>query len=161
MLAVLLRGKEVFMTARNVCLALLSLLLLAFLGVAQQKEDKGVVIKQVPITYVEPTGGQEMYTAYCAVCHGVDGKGVGPATPALKTLPPDLTTLAKRNNGKYPALHVSQTIKGDIAMPSHGDKDMPVWGRPFRSLQKGATADADVQMRLHALTDYIETLQQK
>jgi hypothetical protein len=35
--------------------------------------------------------GQEMYTNYCAVCHGTDGKGGGPAS-ALKA-PADPTTL--------------------------------------------------------------------
>jgi mono/diheme cytochrome c family protein len=149
------------MTARNISLGFLFPLLLAFLSLAQQKEVKQVEIKKVPITHTDPTSGQEMYTAYCAVCHGTDGKGVGPATPALKTAPPDLTTLTKRNNGKYPALHVAQIIKGDIASPAHGDKDMPVWGRAFRSLQSGTTFEADVQRRISSLNGYIESLQEK
>jgi mono/diheme cytochrome c family protein len=120
-----------------------------------------VEIKTVPIKHVDPSSGEKMYVTYCAVCHGTDGKGVGPATPALKTPPSDLTTLAKRNGGKYPALQVVQTIKGDVALPAHGDKNMPVWGRAFRSLHAGAdpSVEPDVQMRITNLTNYIESLQ--
>ena len=149
------------MTARKTCLGLLTLFLLVFFCVAQQTEDKKVTIKKVPIRDVDPASGREMYTAYCAACHGVDGRGVGPATPALKTPPPDLTTLAKRNNGKYPDLRVSQTIKGDVASPVHGDKDMPVWGYSFRSLHTGSAPDVEVQKRLYGLTTYIGSMQEK
>jgi mono/diheme cytochrome c family protein len=40
-----------------------------------------------------------MFRSYCAVCHGLDAKGSGPAAPALKMEPADLTTLAKENQG--------------------------------------------------------------
>jgi mono/diheme cytochrome c family protein len=137
---------------------LVGALLLVFgcLCTAQKAE-----IKTVPIKHVDPSSGEKMYVTYCAVCHGTDGKGVGPATPALKTPPSDLTTLAKRNGGKYPALQVVQTIKGDVALPAHGDKNMPVWGRVFRSLHAGAdpSVEPDVQMRITNLTNYIESLQ--
>ena len=47
------------------------------------------------------SGGQ-MFLSYCAPCHGKDAKGGGPMAPALKATPSDLTTLSKRNNGKFP-----------------------------------------------------------
>src|SRR5713101_3052138 len=56
-------------------------------------------------------------TAYCAVCHGTDGKGGGPAATALKVPPTDLTLLSKNNGGKYPALKVTGAIHGDSAFP--------------------------------------------
>ena len=40
---------------------------------------------------------------YCAPCHGYDGKGSGPVAGTLKTTPPDLTELATRNGGAFPA----------------------------------------------------------
>ncbi|MBZ5572099.1 MAG: cytochrome c [Acidobacteriia bacterium] len=49
---------------------------------------------------MSPASGQQMYSAYCAVCHGNDGKGGGPAAEALKVPPPDLTVLARKNGGK-------------------------------------------------------------
>ena len=149
------------MTARNICVAALSLFFLAFLCLAQQKKVQTVEIKKIPIADVDPTSGEQMYVSYCAACHGRDGKGHGPAVPALKTPPPDLTTLAKRNHGEYPALQVMQTIRGDVGSPAHGDKDMPVWGPAFRSLHFAGDPSIEVQRRISSLNGYIESLQQK
>ena len=62
----------------------------SFWGASQQNE-----IRHVPVKATSPASGPEMYTSYCAVCHGLDGKGNGPAAEALKVPPPDLTALAK------------------------------------------------------------------
>ena len=56
----------------------------------------------MPVKPTSPASAQEMYTAYCAVCHGKDGKGNGPAAEALKVPPPDLTILARKNENNYP-----------------------------------------------------------
>src|SRR5208282_790082 len=56
--------------------------------------------------------GKGSYTRYCAVCHGVDGKGNGPYADLLTTKPTDLTQLAKKNDGKFPALRVARVIDG-------------------------------------------------
>ena len=45
----------------------------AAFGIAQT----GPVIKQVPVSPTSPASGKQMYNSYCAVCHGVDGRGVG------------------------------------------------------------------------------------
>src|SRR5215471_2808584 len=58
-------------------------------------------INHVPLTPTSPASGQEMFAAYCAVCHGTNGKGNGPATPALKTPPANLTRLAVSHNGIF------------------------------------------------------------
>jgi mono/diheme cytochrome c family protein len=63
-------------------------------------------IRRMPIKYIEPTSGVQMFKSYCAACHGPEGKGDGPAAEFLKKTPPDLSKLAQRNNGKYPADHV-------------------------------------------------------
>jgi mono/diheme cytochrome c family protein len=123
----------------------------------QAQSDK--VIKHVPIKSTSPTSGKDMYTAYCAVCHGTDGKGGGPAASALKTPPTDLTLLSKNNGGKYPALKVSSAIRGEGALPAHGSKDMPVWGSLFWSMSAGH--EGEVQQRVANLTNYIESLQAK
>ena len=102
------------------------ILCLTVLGASQQKE-----IGHVPVKPASPSSGAEMYTAYCALCHGTDGKGHGPAADALKVPSPDLTMLAKRNGGTYPSNHVRSAIEGDLRLPAHGSKEMPVWGSLF------------------------------
>ena len=121
---------------------------------AQQKE-----VKHVPIKPTSPASGSEMYANYCAVCHGKDGKGGGPAADALKVPPTDLTTLSKRNGGKFPSAHVASAIRGDVNLPAHGSKEMPVWGPLFGRLSQGHPAE--VQQRIANLSAYIESLQVK
>ena len=115
-------------------------------------------VKKMPVPYTSASSGKDMYVAYCASCHGNNGKGDGPAASALKSISTDLTQLAARNKGKFPENHVVQTIKGDVNMPSHGSKDMPVWGPIFASM--GTTSDGSMQLRIRNLTKYIASLQQ-
>jgi mono/diheme cytochrome c family protein len=117
------------------------------------------VIKHVPVTATSPTSGQEMYKTYCAVCHGEDGKGNGPAATALKATPTDLTTLAKKNGGKFPDMKVSATLRGEADVPAHGTREMPVWGQLFWTMSHGH--EGEVQQRVANLTKYIESLQEK
>jgi mono/diheme cytochrome c family protein len=117
------------------------------------------VIKHVPVKPTSAASGSEMYKAYCAVCHGLDGRGRGPAADALKVPPTDLTSLAKNNGGKYPALRVTSSVRGEANTPAHGTAEMPVWGHLFRSMSGGH--DAEVQQRVANLTEYIEGMQAK
>ena len=116
-------------------------------------------INKTPAHYTPPSSGKGMYLAYCASCHGKDGKGAGPAASAVKIAPVDLTVLAARNGGIFPENHVAQTIRGDSNTPSHGSKDMPVWGPIFGAI--GTKSDGVVQLRVRNLTKYIESLQEK
>jgi mono/diheme cytochrome c family protein len=116
-------------------------------------------VKKVPAPYIDPSSGKGMYTAYCASCHGADGKGMGPAEPALKIVPTNLTLLAAKNGGTFPEAHVMQVIRGDSATAAHGNKDMPVWGPVF--LQMSGHDTAQVQQRIRNLTKYLELIQQK
>jgi mono/diheme cytochrome c family protein len=130
--------------------------------VAAQDQTQGQpekVIKHVTVKSTSPVSGKDMYTAYCAVCHGTDGKGGGPAASALKVPPNDLTLLSKNNGGKYPSLKVSSSIRGESTTPAHGSKDMPVWGSLFWSMSSGH--EGEVQQRVTNLTRYIESLQAK
>lgn len=115
-------------------------------------------IKKVPATYTSPSSGKEMFDAYCASCHGLSGKGDGPAAPALKTKPTDLTLLARQNGGTFPAMRVMSSIQ-DVTQNVHGSKDMPVWGPIFSSV--GNATPGIVKMRISNLTKYIESLQAK
>ena len=133
---------------------LISLVAAGTLGAQAAKE-----IKKVPLTQTSPVSGEEMFRTYCAVCHGVDGRGAGPAADALKKSPANLTQLAVHSNGKYPQERVAQAITGNAQIAAHGSPEMPVWGDLFKSLNAGS-ADL-VQLRIVNLTSYIKTLQAK
>jgi len=132
---------------------------LAIPTAAQDQQESKPAIKHIPIRATSPASGKEMFKTYCAVCHGVDGTGNGPAAQALKVPPSDLTRLSQKNDGKFPALKVSSAIRGDLNLPAHGSQDMPVWGRLFRTVSGGH--DSEVQQRVANLTEYVESLQAK
>jgi len=140
------------------CLAMFVLIALFGLMVLAQSKPQPV-IKNVPCTETSAASGQEMYKAYCAVCHGANGKGGGPAAPAMKVPPTDLTLLSKNNGGKYPSLKVVSSINGETTLPAHGSREMPVWGQLFWSMSGGH--QGEVQQRTVNLSNYIETLQAK
>jgi mono/diheme cytochrome c family protein len=102
--------------------------------------------------------GPDLFRSYCASCHGLDGKGNGPVSSALKTQPADLTTISRRNGGIFPVDRVSKIIAGDELVTAHGSREMPVWGPIFHQIE----LDRDFgDVRLHNLTKYIESIQQK
>jgi mono/diheme cytochrome c family protein len=109
----------------------------------------------LPLLSIE---GKDSYASYCAACHGKDGKGDGPAAPALKQRVPDLTTIAKRHNGNFDTVAVSRVITGaDKPYTAHGSEEMPIWGPIFRDLQ----TDHAAMLRVTNLADYLKTIQQK
>lgn len=114
-------------------------------------------VKREPIKPIEGVSGSATFKAYCAQCHGVSGRGDGPAAKALKTPPADLTTLTKRNSGKFPAGGVKQVINGDTMNPAHGSREMPMWGPVFRSVESPSV----VELRVANLVKYIEDIQEK
>jgi mono/diheme cytochrome c family protein len=134
------------------------LLTISVFSVAQQPlAQTRPTLKHVPIIPTAPNSGKEMFNSYCAVCHGKDGKGNGPAASAMKTPPTDLTLLAQKEAGKHPGAHVAAVIKGQATTPSHGSQDMPVWAPLFSSISHGH--EAEVQQRISNLVAYIDTLQ--
>jgi mono/diheme cytochrome c family protein len=113
-------------------------------------------VKEVPVRMISSLEGKDLYKQYCAVCHGVDGKGNGPAAEALKKPATDLTQLAARNKGKYSELAVQNSIIGPHGMVEHGTGEMPIWGPIFS--RTGADRDLG-ELRVNALVKYIGTLQ--
>ena len=111
-------------------------------------------VKKVPIKPTPATDAKKMFDSYCAVCHGTDGTGNGPAAKALTKTPADLTKISTRNGGSFPDVRVHRYIEGVDEVAAHGTRDMPMWGTLFRSLN----SDTD-QLRIAALTDYLKTMQ--
>lgn len=142
-----------------ISLVVVLLTISVFAAAQQSPAETSTSIRHVPIANTAPNSGTQMYDSYCAVCHGKDGKGSGPAASAMKTPPIDLTLLAKKDGGKYPAAHVAAVIRGQAGTPSHGSEDMPVWGPLFSSISQ--RHPAQVQQRVANLVAYIDTLQAK
>lgn len=103
--------------------------------------------------------GKATFIKYCASCHGEDAKGKGPAAIALKPPPADLTTLARRYDGKFPSGYVGALLKFGRNLAAHGSDDMPVWGSNFRDLDP--IKDPTGQQHLDDVVAYIESLQAK
>jgi len=115
-------------------------------------------IKHTPIPTTHANDGAEMYRAYCASCHGMDGKGSGPASAALNGPLPDLTKLAQANEGAFPSASVLMTLGRVRGSGAHGSEEMPIWGDVFRSSSGGAD-EMGVQMRLYNLTRFLDSIQ--
>ena len=54
--------------------------------------------------------GEQWFRAYCSPCHGLDGKGHGPAASGLKTVPADLTMITARNGGTFPRAFIAELV---------------------------------------------------
>ena len=100
------------------------------------------------------------YRTYCASCHGVTGKGDGPLAENLRFVPPDLTQLAKKNGGDFPADLVTRIVDGRKPVDGHGGPDMPVWGDAFKNADTGFDEEK-VKAKIQAVVAYVKTLQQK
>ena len=106
--------------------------------------------------------GRAEYRARCATCHGLTGKGDGSMAAYLTRKVPDLTTLAKKNDGILPLV-----ITGDTELPGHGTREMPVWGNAYRVeagqhyLEWPDDIEGYVRVRILALIGYIDRLQAK
>jgi mono/diheme cytochrome c family protein len=129
----------------------------------------GAQENQIKKTQVKPTSsvsGAQMFKEYCAVCHGPRGKGDGPVATALKVPPPDLTTLARRHDGKFPDDYVSNVLKNGVQNPAHGSGEMPVWGPIFDTMNRWKALcpgmdETPVTLRITNLTNYLESIQKK
>lgn len=102
--------------------------------------------------------GSATFRSYCAACHGADAKGEGPLAESLRTPPPDLTLLAKRNGGSYPDEKVYRIIDGRKPVKGHGGPDMPVWGDAFKSSYDGYS-EVKVKEKIGALVEYLKSIQ--
>ena len=103
--------------------------------------------------------GKDTFTKYCASCHGVSGKGDGPAAAAFKPPPMDLTALTKSHDGKFPAGYVSAVLKFGRNVLAHGDVDMPVWGSRFKAIDP--LGDPTGQHHIDDVVAYVESIQVK
>jgi mono/diheme cytochrome c family protein len=103
--------------------------------------------------------GEYLYRVYCASCHGPGGAGDGPVAPVLNTPLPDLRTIATRAGGGFPRDQVIARIDGRTVVPSHGTRDMPVWGDQLK-ITEGPDEPA-IRKRIDAIAEHLESIQAK
>lgn len=139
----------------RIIIAAIAVLLATNAVAANQPKDK----VSIQVGKVSANNGKQMYTSYCAPCHGVDGKGHGPTASALRVQPTDLTILAKNNHGKYPDAHIMTVLQFGSELPSHGSQEMPVWGPILSNMNRYNPQDK--QLRMSNLSRYLETIQVK
>ena len=138
---------------KRLLLTATALTLAVAMGYADQAKKKVVIT----VDRTNPTSGKQMYTSYCAPCHGVDGRGNGPAASALKNQPMDLTGLAKANHGKFPDTHIVSVLKFGSETPAHGSAQMPVWGPILGRMNQSNFQEKE--LRVSNLSRYLKTIQ--
>lgn len=107
-----------------------------------------------------PFAGKQTYKTYCMNCHGVEGKGDGYLADSLKQVPTDLTALAEKNGGTFPADRVMAVIDGREAVRLHGTREMPIWGDALLwPEEESPERRAHVERKLGELVAFVETLQ--
>jgi len=112
-----------------------------------------------PPLIIRSTYGADLYQFYCSSCHGVTAHG-GAARSTQHRPAPDLTALARQNNGAFPRERVRDAITFGAGAPgegAHGTADMPVWGTVFRGLDATDTLTA---IRIENLVTYLASLQE-
>lgn len=104
--------------------------------------------------------GKLSYRHYCAVCHGLDGKGTGDMAKVLKVKPDDLTQLGAKNEGIFLFWDVYRAIDGRKEIWGHGPRDMPIWG-PVLKAEAGPDRGTELQayVRMLEIVYYIESIQ--
>jgi mono/diheme cytochrome c family protein len=105
-------------------------------------------------------GGRASFQAYCASCHGREGRGDGPVATQLKVRPADLTTIAARREGVFPHDYILQTIDGRIELMAHGGRAMPVWGKIWRPDPSDPESEVEAERVLTELVHYLESIQE-
>ena len=139
----------------GLAVCLLTLPISAARAGSHQDADAG----EQKLTALQEAGKQE-FNFYCVQCHGASGTGDGVAAAALKKPPADLTRIAERRGGTFDEEEIRDIIDGRVNMPSHGTREMPIWGKHLGE----DAADADdteslVQGRVALLVAYIKTIQ--
>jgi mono/diheme cytochrome c family protein len=129
------------------------------------------VAVSVAIAAAAPSGGREplaarqtpmvdgssVYKVYCASCHGEYGRGNGAVAVFLRLRPADLTRIAKRNKGTFPADRVYRLIDGRQVVKAHGDSQMPVWGDAFSI---AGADEASIKAKIEALVRHLKSIQE-
>lgn len=104
--------------------------------------------------------GKQLFAEYCASCHGPQALGNGPVAAFMTVKVPNLTLIAARNDGKFPADKVEQIIDGRAIIGAHGSREMPIWGERFMRKELGnPDAQRATTLLVKRLTEYVQSIQ--
>lgn len=110
----------------------------------------------------ETPSASEDFAAFCAPCHGAQGRGDGPAAEGLTPRPKDLTAIAARRGGTYPATEIMAKIWGYTG-GRDGARVMPKFGALLQSevvpYDGGDGILTPTPLRLVQLADYLKAIQ--
>lgn len=106
--------------------------------------------------------GEQLYQVSCSGCHGANARGNGPVAPLINASAPDLTLLASRRGGSFPADEVFQIIDGQADLSAHGPRHMPVWGYEFFGQDPDdEVAHREATRKIEQLVRYLQSVQRQ
>jgi len=104
--------------------------------------------------------GRETFQRHCASCHGASARGDGPAASALRPPPSDLTRIAARRGGEFPAGEIARFVDGRFSLAAHGSRAMPVWGeRLGERIPEAGVSEEIVRGQVSVLVEYLKSIQ--
>jgi mono/diheme cytochrome c family protein len=138
-------------------------ILFAVLLVAALAAVAGSAVAQGGEGTASPIYGKTIYRVYCASCHGAEAAGDGKLAEYLTVKPSDLTALAVKNGGEFPAERLIGVIDGREAVRGHAG-EMPVWGDAFQKAdalenEPPEVREREVQRKIEALVAYLRSIQ--
>ena len=122
----------------------------------------GLALTGCMTTPPEVSRGEQLFRDNCSGCHGIGGKGDGPAAEGLEPKPADLTRLAARNGGVFPTADVMSAIDGYARQGS--PSEMPEFGANLKDAEVvlvdvGDGVQTPTPEPLYAVTLYLESTQ--
>lgn len=144
-------------------LHLLALPMLAIAGCAGLRGDEEPSAEPPGLERADVLqSGADLYTGYCASCHGVTARGDGPAAETLRRAPSDLTRLAGRWGAPLDKERLADFIDGREGPRAHGPPDMPVWGERLYSGEREESPAREAARRgtILLILEYLQTLQE-
>ena len=122
--------------------------------------ESAAVPAAAPPRSVADVGG-EFFAVNCAACHGEAGRGDGYLGMLLDAPPADLTKIAARRGGTFPALEIAEIIDGRREVRAHGPREMPIWGQEL-ARSKGPALGRESAIRGEVLTyvEYLRSIQE-
>jgi mono/diheme cytochrome c family protein len=134
---------------------------LAALGAAAEAEAPAAEAPPARSVNLLLSQGEGLFVRHCAACHGTDGRGDGPSASALSKPPANLTGIAARRGGVFPAGDIASYIDGRFELPAHGTREMPIWGRRLgEPIAQGTEGDEVARGRIDLLVEYLKTIQE-